>query len=159
MNTNPRRRAPDPEPVRVPLLELAGSLAKELPGLISDRVQLLALELRRAGQSLAKMLVLVLCALILLSTAWIALWVGLAFVLIHFGLHWWGAIIVILVLNIGAAVFALLRAKALVHNLTLPATMRRLTVAPPGPLVPEPAPEGASISTPVSAPVTGSAQS
>jgi hypothetical protein len=141
------------------LLELAGSLAKELPGLISDRVQLLALELRRAGQSLAKILVFVLGALILLSTAWIALWVGLTLALIHFGLHWAWAIIVILVLNIGVAVFALLRAKALVHNLTLPATMRRLTVAPPGPPGPPAAAPPAPMSPPASAPVTGAAQS
>ena len=35
-----------------------------------------------------------------------------------------------LALNLGGAAFALLRAKSLAHLLTLPATVRRLTVAP-----------------------------
>jgi hypothetical protein len=114
---------------RTSLLDLVSRLLNELPGLISDRVELLSLELRRAGESLATMVVLGLVATILLLTAWAALWIGLAFALIDMGLHWGWALAIVLALNIGGAVFALLRVRALAGNLTLPATKRRLTLA------------------------------
>lgn len=113
------------------LMQQVKGLLQELPGLVSDRVHLLALELRRSAQALAMMVGLVLAAAILGATAWVALWIGLAAALIEAGLAWGWVLLIVLALNIGAAVFALMRASSLAHLLTLPATVRRLTVAPP----------------------------
>jgi len=59
-----------------PLLSTLQEVWQELPGLISDRVELLSLELRRAGITLAQVVVLVLAAAILAVTAWLVLWGG-----------------------------------------------------------------------------------
>ena len=112
------------------VLQTLQALWLDLPGLVSDRVHLLTLELKRAGGALALMLGLVIGAAVLASTAWIALWVGIAAALLHWGLAWGWVFLIVLVLNLGGALFALLRAKSLAHLLTLPATVRRLTVAP-----------------------------
>lgn len=102
----------------------------ELPGLVSDRVHLLALELRRAGQALALMVAFVAAAAVLLCTAWLALWAGLAAAAIQAGVPWGWVMIIVLAINLAAAFYALQRARVLSHLLTLPATMRRLTVTP-----------------------------
>jgi uncharacterized membrane protein YqjE len=120
-----RFRTPPP---RASLLELARRIFADLPGVVRDRVDLLTLELQRAGKSLAVMVVLGLAAVILLLTAWFAFWIGFAATLMHFGLAWGWAFLIVLALNIGGAVFALLRARALVKDLTLPATRRRMTL-------------------------------
>jgi hypothetical protein len=112
------------------VLQMLQALWLDLPGLVSDRVHLLTLELKRAGGALAVMLGLVIGAAVLASTAWIALWVGIAAALLHWGLAWGWVFLIVLALNLGGAVFALLRARSLAHLLTLPATVRRLTVAP-----------------------------
>lgn len=79
------------------LLEMVAAL----PGLVSDRLQLLALELHRAGRSLVQITALVLVAAILCTTAWLALCSGLGL-----ALAW-------------AAVW---RVRRLLVNLGLPAT-------------------------------------
>lgn len=112
------------------LLGSLKGLLGELPGLVSDRVQLFSLELRRAGQALAMMVAMVAIAAMLLCTAWIAIWIGLAAALIQAGIPWGWVLLAVLALNIGAAAYALMRAKSLSHLLTLPATVRRLTVTP-----------------------------
>ncbi len=124
------------------LIALLWSLIHQVPAIVSDRVHLLTLELRRATQALVGIVVLMLCATVLLLTAWVALWAALAAVLIGAG---WGTgwvALLIVALNGGAAAFALLRASRLAALLTLPATVRRLTVPPPpeAALSKEPAP-------------------
>lgn len=113
-----------------PLLQQVKELLQELPGLVSDRVHLLALELKRSGQALATMLALVVAAAILGVTAWLAMWVGVAGALMQLGLAWGWVLLIVLAVNLGAAVWALMRARSLAHLLTLPATVRRLTVKP-----------------------------
>lgn len=113
------------------------SLLHDLPYLPIERVQLLALELQRARQVLAVMIALVLAAPILLATAWIALWVRIATALVDAGLARGWVALLTLVLNTVAAAAALWRARSMNHLLTLPATMRRLTVAPATPTPPE----------------------
>jgi uncharacterized membrane protein YqjE len=110
------------------LLHTVQGLLEELPGLVSDRVHLLVLELQRAGQSLGSMLVLGLAALVFGATAWVALWVGVAAAMVRaVGLHWVWALAIVLLLNAGAAAIAVVQALRLVRNLTLPATVRHLT--------------------------------
>lgn len=112
------------------MIGLARSLAGELPGLVSDRVHLFALELRRSGLALAKIVAWAVAAAVLLSTAWLALWVGLGVGAIRAGWTWYWVLAGILLLNVAVAWFAIAQARALAPMLALPATLRRLTLAP-----------------------------
>ena len=109
------------------LPQAIGALFADLPGLLTDRVRLLSLELRRASNALGQMVALGLLAAILVATAWIALWVGLAAALLAVGLAWPWVVLVVLFVNLSAAAWAALRVKALAPLLALPATLRRLT--------------------------------
>ena len=111
----------------VSLPKAVGALFADLPGLLSDRVHLLSLELRRASNALGEMVALGLLAAILFATAWITLWVGLAAAFMAVGLAWPWIVLLVLVINLSAAIWALLRVKALAPLLALPATLRRLT--------------------------------
>jgi len=120
----PPDAAPD-ESLSLP--KAVSALFADLPGLLSDRVHLLALELRRASGALGEMVALGLLAAILLATAWFALWAGFAAGMIALGLAWPWVVLVVLFVNMSAAAWALLRVKALLPLLALPATLRRLT--------------------------------
>jgi uncharacterized membrane protein YqjE len=106
-------------------------LVHELPGLISDRVELLSLELQRAGQVLAQIVALIVVAAILAVTAWLALWGGVMLALIGAGLHWAAASLLVLIINLGACWWAVARVRALAPLLQLPATRRHLTLSQP----------------------------
>jgi hypothetical protein len=132
MPTEPQTRTAS-QPAAAGEASLLGSvrlLLEDLPGLISDRVQLLSLELQRAGQSLSQIVALVTAAAILLSTAWLALWAGIAAALVQAGIAWGWGVALVIVLNVAAAAWAIARARALSHWLRLPATVRRLTGTP-----------------------------
>lgn len=121
----PPAPAPDDEIRSLP--KAVSALFADLPGLLTDRVHLLALELRRASAALGQMVALVLLAAILLATSWVTLWTGIAAALVASGLAWPWIVLLVLLTNLGAAAWALLRVKALVPLLALPATLRRLT--------------------------------
>jgi hypothetical protein len=120
----PPAAAPD-EVLSLP--RAVGALFADLPGLFTDRVHLLALELRRASNALGQMVALSLLAAILLSTAWFTLWAGLVAAIIALGIAWPWAVLLVVVVNMGAAFWAVMRVKALAPLLALPATLRRLT--------------------------------
>lgn len=122
-----------PPPVRdqpVSLPQAVMALLGELPGLVSDRVQLLSLEMRRAREALVKIMVLGMLAAVMVATAWVALWLGVAATIVHLGLAWPWAWLIVLAINGGVAAWAALHAKSLLPLLGFPATLRRLTVAP-----------------------------
>ena len=130
---------PAPAAPAVGLLDSLVELLRELPGLVSDRVELLSLELRRAGLALAQIVALVVVAAVLVATAWLALWVGVtAMLVLTLGLHWAAALLLVLLLNLGAAALALYRARGLTSRLTLPATRRHLMIQPPRTASPAP---------------------
>jgi hypothetical protein len=122
-----------PTPLEAPpdafesLPKAIGALLADLPGLLTDRVRLMSLELRRASNALGQMVALGLLAAILFATAWIALWVGLAAACIALGLAWPWVVLLVLFVNLSAAAWAAMRIKALAPLLALPATLRRLT--------------------------------
>ena len=122
------------------------ALAQDLPGLFSDRVYLLALELRRARHSCVKLVAMALIAVILALTAWAAFWALLATIALALGMPWYGVFVLILLLNGLGVWFALSRARALVDRLALPATLRHLTLAPNPAAPPPAAPEDAGLS-------------
>jgi hypothetical protein len=122
----PPRRNAAPEG----LIDLLQGLLADLPGLVSDRVELLALELQRASRSLAQIVALVVAAAILGVTAWLATWAGISAGLIALGLHWGWAMLLVVLANVIAAWAAIARVRALAPRLGLPATRRNLTVRP-----------------------------
>lgn len=127
--------APPPVPS---LFDALQDLLRELPGLLSDRVELLSLELQRAGFALARIVALVLAAAVLAAAAWLAFWVVVVGVLVQMlGLPWLSALLLVVLFNVGAAWLALTRARRLVCLLSLPATQRHLMLPPSGPQRPE----------------------
>lgn len=114
-------------------LDTLQSLLQELPGLVSDRVELLSLELVRAGRALAQILMLVVAVAVLAVTGWLALWAGATVALLEAGLHWAWALALVLALNLAAALLALRRIRRLVPLLQLPRTRRHLTLTPAAP--------------------------
>jgi uncharacterized membrane protein YqjE len=111
----------------VSLPKAIGALFADLPGILTDRVRLLSLELQRASNALGQMVALGILAAIVFSTAWIALWVGLAAAFLAVGLAWPWIVLLVLFVNLTAAAWAVMRVKALAPLLALPATLRRLT--------------------------------
>lgn len=112
------------------LLGAAKGLWQELPGLVSGRVELLSLELERAGLALVQIMVLVIAAGILGVTAWLALCGGVAALLVGLGLPWWASLCIVLAVNLLAAWWAVGRVRTLLPLLRLPATRRRLMFSP-----------------------------
>lgn len=112
--------------------ELQG-IWRELPGLVSDRVVLLSLELRRAGQALGRIVMLIVATAILGVTAWVALWGCVVGGLAALGLHWTLALLAVLLLNLAGFALTVSRMRALAASLQLPATLRHLTLPPAPP--------------------------
>lgn len=108
------------------LLDSVRALWGELPGLLSDRLDLLALELRRAGDALVQIAILLIAVALLGVTALLALWAGVVLGLVEQGLHWSMALLVVVVLNAVVAWWAWWRLRRLLPLLFLPATRRRL---------------------------------
>jgi uncharacterized membrane protein YqjE len=111
----------------VSLPKAVSALFADLPGLLTDRVHLLSLELQRASGALGQMVALGLLAAILFATAWLTLWVGLAAAFLAVGLAWPWIVLLVLFVNLTAAAWAVVRVKSLAPLLALPATLRRLT--------------------------------
>jgi hypothetical protein len=102
------------------------TLWHDLQGLVGDRVDLLSLELHRAGLAAAQILLWMVAASIFGVTAWLALCGGVAMLLLQQGLHWSGVLLLLMLANLGAAWIAFNRAKALAPRLALPVTRRHL---------------------------------
>ena len=139
------------------LLDSLQALLHELPGLISDRVELFALELARAGRALGRIVAWRVAIAIVGVTAWLALWAGLVVGLIQAGLHWAWALLIVLAINLVAVAIGLKQVRRLATRLSLPATRRHLTMAgsirpppePPAPAAPAtPPPAGISSDEP-----------
>jgi len=112
-----------------------------LPSLVSDRLELLALELHRAGRSMMQIMALALATAMLGTTAWLALCGGLGLALVAaLGLSWPLALLAVVLFNLALAWAAVSWARRLLANLGLPATRRHLAfgaeapVAASGPL-------------------------
>ena len=113
-----------------PLLQQAQMLWRELPGLVGDRVDLLALELQRAGRALGIMLMLVAAAALLGVTAWGLLWALIVSLLLQAGLALWAALALSLTASVVAAGLALWGIKPLLPRLGMHATRRHFGLTP-----------------------------
>lgn len=115
------------------------ALWEDLQGLVGDHVLLFALELRLLRQTAARLVVVMLLAGTLLATAWLVLWALLVALMLEAGASAAVALLVVLAINLVGGWLALRHAGTLVERLALPATVRRLSFAPP-PATPETAP-------------------
>lgn len=124
------------------LTDSLGRLWDELPALVNDRIELLSLELQRAGVALVQIVVLIVAAAILLVTAWLVLWGAVVMALVGLGLPMGWALLIVLLVNVAAAAWAGLRARRLLPALRLPATRRHLMIGNKAPAraAAEPAP-------------------
>ena len=121
-----------------PLIGDVQALLRLLPRLISDRVELLSLEMHRAGLALVQIAVLVVAIAILGVTAWLVLWGGVVAGLTAFGLHMAVALLIALLVNLGAVALAVVQVKRQLLLLNLPATRRHLMLNPTsGALLPD----------------------
>lgn len=121
---------PDGPPDEIVSLPKAiGALLADLPGILTDRVRLLSLELQRATNALGQMVALGLLAAILVATAWLAFWVGLAAAFLALGIAWPWIVLLVLFINLSTAAWCVMRVRRLVPLLALPATLRRLSDA------------------------------
>ena len=117
----------------LPLAQLLKALLEDIPGLLSDRIPLVALELKRARLALVQLVGMLLAAVIMAATAWIAVWGLLVAAAVIYGLPWWCIGVGAILFNLLGGWLALRRARALAEFLALPATFRRLTIAPAPP--------------------------
>jgi uncharacterized membrane protein YqjE len=131
---------PPSAPSPASLLQSLQLLWRDLPGLVSDRVELLSLELQRAGVALVQIVGLVVAAAILGVTAWLVLWGGIVILLWSLGLHLAWALLTALLVNLLVAMWAVRRVRQLLPQLRLPATRRHLMFGPGPDAEPEPAP-------------------
>lgn len=118
--------AAPPPPRPEPLLQSLKALWRDLPGLLSDRIDLLSLELHRAGLAVVRVLVYGVAIAILGMTAWLLLWTVIVAVLVNLGLPPVVALVVAIALNLGAAAYAVVRIRRLLPVIRLPATRRHL---------------------------------
>lgn len=116
-------------PTRESFLSALGGLVTNLPGLFSDRVDLMSLELQRAGLALVHLLMWGVTAAMLLLTSWLGLWAVLADAAVQAGMPWPGAVLGAAVINLLAAWAAITAARRLTPRLGLPMTRRHLDLS------------------------------
>ncbi len=143
--------APDPaaEPPREPesVLQIGKALLsvlRELPKLVGDRVELLALDLQRAGLALGQIVGLIVALAILGVTVWLLVWAGVLLALVMVGLPRWGALLVAIAINGIGLWWVVSQIRSRVPKLVL-ATFRRHLGLTPAPPVPVPVPPLSSV--------------
>jgi uncharacterized membrane protein YqjE len=125
--------ADPPLPPAPSLTDQLQALWRELPGLVSDRVELFSLELQRAAQALARIVALLVAVAVLGVTVWLVLWAVLIQLLVLAGLPLAAALVLAIAVNGLAIVLALHHVRRLLPQLKLPATRRHLMIDPQGP--------------------------
>lgn len=132
-STDDSSSQPQGEPRPPSLGALLGGLLSELPGLVSDRVELLSLELQRAGLALLHMAILGLALTVLGMAGWLIVWALLMVGMVAAGLTWAVALGVALVVHVLLGWWAVNRIRRLIPTLGLPATRRQLMFRAPIP--------------------------
>lgn len=132
------------------------ALWRDVQGLVSDRVELLSLELQRAVQALVEIVALLVATAILGVTAWLVLWGALIRLLVMAGLPLAVALLLAIAVNLGVMAWAVARVRRLLPRLSLPATRRHLMLSPdPRPQPAESPPEDHPDEHPVAAQPAG----
>lgn len=121
------------QPGTVSLREAVYDLFESLRASLTTRLELVALEGRRAGIALAQMLLVGVLGAILGISAWlVAIW-GITWGLMELGLAPWLAILIVIAANLIGAWICVMAVKKLAQRLLFPATLKHLHVRhPPG---------------------------
>jgi hypothetical protein len=127
---DPAATAPGAPAAPASIVQTLLSIGRELPGLLSDRVDLLALELARVVKALAQLVLMLVAVAVLGVTAWLGLWGAIVMGLLALGLPWGWVLLIILLVNLGSIGLLLSRMRTLLPDLKLPATRRHLTLSP-----------------------------
>ncbi len=98
--------------------------------MLGNFVELITLEIRRAGLTLMWMMILGVIAAILLVAAWFGLMAVLALWLVSVGMTWISAIALVALTNLLAAGVTIFACITLSRNLLFPATRRQLSARP-----------------------------
>lgn len=138
MNTGETQGATSAPSQDASLMDLFRGIWREVPGLLSDRIELLSAELDRAGLVLLHLAQLGIAMAVLGITAWLMLWCLAVAGLALLGLHWLAAIAVGVAVQIALMIWVFIRVKKLVPLLGLPVTRRRLRFSHPSPVSPSP---------------------
>ena len=104
------------------------ALIESIPHLISDHVQLLSLEIRRATKAFAIVMACMLRCAVCVANAGIALWVGTSVMLVDVGFSRNVVAVVVMPVNILLAA-ALWWGRSFVHLIALPVTVHQLTLS------------------------------
>jgi hypothetical protein len=112
-----------PPPGTHGLIDEVKELWKEIRLLVHDHLELAALETRRAGESLAFMVMAGIAIAILLVSAWLAFLAAVAVILVALGLWASAALLLIVLLNVGAAAGLAWMIKHKSYHLRWPATL------------------------------------
>ena len=118
-------------PSTVSLREAVYDLFESLRAALTTRLELVALEGRRAGIALAQMLLVGVIGAILGISAWlVAVW-GITWGLMALGLAPWLAILLVIAANLIGAWICVVAVKKLPQRLLSPATLKHLHVKNP----------------------------
>ncbi|GBG15035.1 acyltransferase [Novimethylophilus kurashikiensis] len=112
-----------PPPGTHGLLDEIKGLWKEIRLLVHDHLELAALETRLAGESLAFMVMAGIAIAILLVSAWLAFLAAVAVILVALGMWASAALLLIVLLNVGAAAVLAWMIKHKSYHLRWPATL------------------------------------
>lgn len=104
--------------------------------MVSDRVELLSLELQRAGLALLHITCLGLALTVLGMAGWLIVWALALIGLVAVGLSWAMALGVALLAHVLLGWWAVMRIRHLLPTLGLPATRRQLMFRAPAPPMP-----------------------
>ena len=138
-------------PASLPVGALISALSQELSHAIQERLHLIVLEGRQIGLQVTQMIMLAVLAALMACAAWATVLVAIYLACTAHGMPWGVALLVVLLVNIGAAYAIWSTAYRIGSRLGFPATLRMLQhlgQPHPGPQDP-PAPTG------VVAPATG----
>lgn len=115
----------------VSLREAVLDLFESLRATLTTRLHLVALEGRRAGGALAKVVAMGVLAALLTITAWlVAVW-GIVWGLVALGVAPWAAVLIVVAANLVGVWICWLVLKSAARKLLFPATMRHLHVSNP----------------------------
>lgn len=125
MESSSKRTAESPPAAQGFFGAIAGAFSS-VRQILADFVELVTIEIRRAGLTLVWMVALGAVSAMLIVAAWLCLMAVLALWLVSQGVAWIGAIVLVALLNLLAAAVAAFFCVRLSRNLLLPATQRQL---------------------------------
>jgi hypothetical protein len=105
---------------------VAVALWNDLHGAISERARLIALELRLAGLTLARLVVYAVMVAVLVITAWLGLMGAVVVEFVHFGLSWGLALALGVLINLAIAAWLVRSMVKMVERMGLPAALRSI---------------------------------